>query len=160
MHSSPLSLIKKHHPLIRLFAAGGQALGETADVQLQLVAIGIEEVVRSAFATVQLPDRHAGNLKASGEAGEIRFADGKRIMGVVALLRRSDTPLRIQRQAPTQFAAGELGAAVPAGVQRQARQLLLKRHARRQLADRQGQVIPSAQHVCSSSEFTMNWRSH
>lgn len=70
MHSSPLSLIKKHHPLIRLFAAGGQTLGETADVQLQLMAIGIEEIVRGTFATVQLPDRHAGSLKAGGECYE------------------------------------------------------------------------------------------
>lgn len=99
MHSSPLSLIKKHHPLIRLFAAGGQTLGEVADVQLQLMAVGVEEVVRGAFAAVQLPHRHAGNLKASGEAGEIGFADAKRIMGVIALLRRGDAPLRIQRQA-------------------------------------------------------------
>ena len=47
-----LLILKKHHPLIRLFAAGGQTLGETADVQLQLMAIGIEEIVRGAFAAV------------------------------------------------------------------------------------------------------------
>ena len=58
---------QKHHPLIRLFAAGGQTLGETADVQLQLMAIGIEEIVRGTFATVQLPDRHAGSLKAAAK---------------------------------------------------------------------------------------------
>ena len=46
------SLVKKHHSLIRLLTAGGQPLGETADVQLQLVAIGIEEIVRGAFAAV------------------------------------------------------------------------------------------------------------
>ena len=93
------SLVKKHHPPIRLFAAGGQTLGEATDVQLQLMAVGVEEVVRGAFAAVQLPHRHAGNLKASGEAGEIGFADAKRIMGVIALLRRGDSPLRIQLQA-------------------------------------------------------------
>jgi hypothetical protein len=77
-------------------------------VQLQLVA-GIEEVIRRPFAAVHLPHRHPGRFQPRAEPGEVGFGDAKGVVGIVALFRRSDAPLRIQRQAQPQIAAGEIG---------------------------------------------------
>ena len=110
-------------------------------MQLQLVAVRVEKIVRRAFAFVGFPNRHASRIQPPDKKREILFRNAERVVGVVALLRRGNAPLRVQRQAQPEVAAGKIRAVIPAGVQRHPRQLLIKRHARRQLADRQGQVI-------------------
>ena len=110
-------------------------------MQLQLVAVRVEKIVRRTFAFIGFPYRNASRIQPPGKKREILFRNAERVVGVVALLRRGNAPLRIQRQAQLQIAAGEISPAVPAGMQRHAQLLLIKRHARRQLADRQSQMI-------------------
>lgn len=111
----PCSLVEKYHPLIRLFATRRQALVEAADVQLQLVAVRVEEIVRRAFAFIGFPYRDASRIQPSGKKCEIRLRNAERVVGVVALLRRNDAPLRVQRQSQPEVAAGEIRAVIPAG---------------------------------------------
>jgi hypothetical protein len=76
-------------------------------VQLQLVAVRVEEIVRRAFAFIGFPHRHASRIQPPGKSAK-SASNAKRVVGVVALLRRSDAPLRVQRQAQPQVAAGEI----------------------------------------------------
>ena len=84
-------------------------------MQLQLVAVRVEEIVRRAFAFIGFPYRDASRIQPSGKKCEIRLRNAERVVGVVALLRRNDAPLRVQRQSQPEVAAGEIRAVIPAG---------------------------------------------
>ena len=57
-------------------------------MQLQLVPVRVEKIERRPLAFVLLPDGDARLLQLVRERFKIRFCDGKRVVGVVALLRR------------------------------------------------------------------------
>jgi len=110
-------------------------------VQLQLVPVRVEKIERRPLAFVLLPDGDARMLKPLRERFKILFRDGKRVVGIVALLRRHVLARLVVRQADPQIAAGEIGPGIPAGVQRQPQQLVPEGDAFLQVADREGQVI-------------------
>ena len=110
-------------------------------MQLQLVPVRVEKVERRPLAFVLLPDGDARLLKPLRERFKIRFRHGKRVVGIVALLRRHVLARLVVRQADPQFAAGEIGPGIPAGVQRQTKQFVPEGDAFLQVADREGQVV-------------------
>lgn len=110
-------------------------------MQLQLVPVRVEKVKRRPLAFVLLPDGDARLLKPLRERFKIRFRHGKRVVGIVALLRRHVLARLVVRQANPQIAAGEIGPGIPAGVQRQPQQLVPEGDAFLQVADREGQVV-------------------
>ncbi len=110
-------------------------------MQLQLVPIRVEKIERRPLAFVLLPDGDARLLQPVRERFKIRFRDGKRVVGIVALLRRHVPARLIVRQADPQIAAGEIGPGIPAGVQGQTQQLVPEGNAFLQVADREGQVV-------------------
>lgn len=110
-------------------------------MQLQLVPVRVEKIVRRSLAFVLLPDGDARLLKPVRKRFKIFFRDGKRVVGVVALLRRHVLARLVVRQADPQIAAGEIGPGIPAGVQRQPQQLVPETDAFLQVADREGQVV-------------------
>lgn len=110
-------------------------------MQLQLVPVWVEKVKRRPLAFVLLPDGDARLLKPLRERFKIRFRHGKRVVGIVALLRRHVLARLVVRQADPQIAAGEIGPGIPAGVQRQPQQLVPEGDAFLQVADREGQVV-------------------
>lgn len=110
-------------------------------MQLQLVPVRVEKIERRPLAFVLLPDGDARLLKLLRERFKILFRHGKRVVGVVALLRRHVLARLVVRQADPQIAAGEIGPGIPAGVQRQPQQLVPEGDAFLQVADREGQVV-------------------
>lgn len=110
-------------------------------MQLQLVPVRIEKVKRRPLAFVLLPDGDARLLKSLRERFKILLRHGKRVVGIVALLRRHVPARLVVRQADPQIAAGEIGPGIPAGVQGQAQQLVPEADAFFQVADREGQVV-------------------
>lgn len=110
-------------------------------MQLQLVPVRVEKIERCPLAFVLLPDGDARLLKPVRERFKIFFRDGKRVVGVVALLRRHVPARLVVRQADPQIAAGEIGPGIPEGVQRQPQQLVPEGDAFLQVADREGQMV-------------------
>ncbi len=110
-------------------------------MQLQLVPVRVEKIERRPLAFVLLPDGDARLLKPLQERFKILFRHGKRVVGVVALLRRHVPARLVVRQADPQVAAGEIGPGIPAGVEHQAQQLVPEGDAFLQVADREGQVV-------------------
>ena len=136
------SLVRgKHHARIGLLATRRQPRGEATHVQLQLVPVRVEKIERCPLAFVLLPDGDARLLEPLRERFKIRFRHGKRVVGVVALLRRHVLARLVVRQTDPQIAAGEIGPGIPAGVQRQPQQLVPEGDAFLQVADREGQVV-------------------
>lgn len=115
-------------------------------MQLQLVPVRVEKIERCPLAFVLLPDGDARLLEPLRERFKIFFRHGKRVVGVVALLRRHVPARLVVRQADPQIAAGEIGPGIPAGVQRQPQQLVPEGDAFLQVADREGQVVERLQH--------------
>lgn len=115
-------------------------------MQLQLVPVRVEKIERRPLAFVLLPDGDARLLKPVRERFKIRFRHGKRVVGVVALLRRHVLARLVVGQADPQIAAGEIGPGIPAGVQRKPQQLVPEGDAFLQVADREGQMIERLQH--------------
>lgn len=110
-------------------------------MQLQLVPVRVEKIERRPLAFVLLPDGDARLLQPLRERFKIFFRHGKRVVGVVALLRRHVLARLVVRQADPQIAAGEIGPGIPAGVQRKPQQLVPEGDAFLQVADRKGQVV-------------------
>lgn len=115
-------------------------------MQLQLVPVRVEKIERRPLAFVLLPDGDARLLQPVRERFKIRLRHGKRVVGVVALLRRHILARLVVRQADPQIAAGEIGPGIPAGVERQPQQLVPEGDAFLQVADREGQVVERLQH--------------
>lgn len=110
-------------------------------MQLQLVPVRVEKIERRPLAFVLLPDGDARLLQPVRERFKILFCNGKRVVGVVALLRRHVPARLVVRQADPQLAAGEIGPGIPAGVQRKPQQLVPEGDAFLQVADRESQVV-------------------
>lgn len=110
-------------------------------MQLQLVPVRVEKIERRPLAFILLPDGDASLLQPLRERFKILFRHGKRVVGVVALLRRHILARLAVRQADPQIATGEIGPGIPAGVQRKPQQLVPEGDAFLQVADREGQVV-------------------
>lgn len=110
-------------------------------MQLQLVPVRVEKIERRPLAFVLLPDGDARLLQPVRERFKILFRHGKRVVGVVALLRRHVPARLVVRQADPQIATGEIGPGIPAGVQGQPQQRVPEGDAFLQVADREGQVV-------------------
>lgn len=110
-------------------------------MQLQLVPVRVEKIERRPFAFVLLPDGDARLLEPLRERFKISLRHGKRVVGIVAFLRRHITARLVVRQADPQIATGEIGPGIPAGVQRQPQQFVPEGDAFLQVADREGQMV-------------------
>lgn len=100
---------------------GGEAAGQRAAVQLQLMAIRIEEVERGALAAILFPLHNAGGAQRVAARGKVGICQIQRQMAVVAARAH-----RITRQADPQLAERQIGAAVPAHLPTQPQQIAIK----------------------------------
>ena len=110
-------------------------------MKFKLMPVRVEKIERCSLAFVLLPDGDARLLQSLRERFKILLRHGKRVVGVVALLRRHVLARLVVRQADPQVAAGEIGPGIPAGVQRKPQQLVPEGDAFLQVADREGQVV-------------------
>src|SRR5882762_5115988 len=113
-------------------------------VDLELVAIGIEEIQRGTFAAVVLPDRRPRGTDPRGGVLELRAGDAEGDVGVFRQRRRPG-PL-VKRKAQPQIAGKEVGAFAPARQRLCSQCLDVEAERTVEVPHRKGDVIEPTDH--------------
>lgn len=127
-----------------MLAALRQARRQRAHMGFELVAIGVEEVKRIAFAAIHLPRPGALRQGMRHKLRKIGLLNGERTVRV--LRRRRCIAPRIPGQAQPHIPQRQIGTGIPLRMQAALQRLRVKRHAAGDIGDGKGEVVQSGQH--------------